>query len=99
MGATPAAGADLAERLLATRPDVVFNALHGTPGEDGTVQGLMDLLGLKYTHSGVSHFCGRDRQGADEAASGAGRDPHARRPCGGEREPARGQTRCRGPMF
>ena len=34
-------------------PDVVFNALHGTPGEDGTVQGLMDLMGLKYTHSGV----------------------------------------------
>ncbi|MBS3960304.1 MAG: D-alanine--D-alanine ligase [Sandarakinorhabdus sp.] len=54
MGAAPAAGADLAERLLATRPDVVFNALHGTPGEDGSVQGLMDLLGLKYTHSGVA---------------------------------------------
>jgi len=54
MGATPAAGADLAVRLLATRPDVVFNALHGTPGEDGTVQGLMDLLGLRYTHSGVA---------------------------------------------
>ena len=54
MGETRAAGADLAERLLATRPDVVFNALHGTPGEDGTVQGLMDLLGLCYTHSGVA---------------------------------------------
>lgn len=54
MGATPAAGADLAERLVATQPDVVFNALHGTPGEDGTVQGLMDLLGLRYTHSGVA---------------------------------------------
>jgi D-alanine-D-alanine ligase len=54
MGATAAAGADLAQRLLATRPDVVFNALHGTPGEDGTVQGLMDLLGLAYTHSGVT---------------------------------------------
>lgn len=54
MGATPAAGATLADRLLATRPDVVFNALHGTPGEDGRVQGLMDLLGLAYTHSGVT---------------------------------------------
>jgi len=31
----------------------VFNALHGTPGEDGTVQGMMDLMGLKYTHSGL----------------------------------------------
>jgi D-alanine-D-alanine ligase len=39
--------------LDGVRPDVVFNALHGTPGEDGTVQGLMDLMGLRYTHSGV----------------------------------------------
>jgi D-alanine-D-alanine ligase len=54
MGATPTDGADLAKRLLETRPEVVFNALHGTPGEDGTVQGLMDLLGLRYTHSGVA---------------------------------------------
>ena len=54
MGATAADGATLAARLLATKPDVVFNALHGTPGEDGTVQGLMDLMGLKYTHSGVT---------------------------------------------
>jgi D-alanine-D-alanine ligase len=54
MGASPADGATLADRLLATRPDIVFNALHGTPGEDGTVQGLLDLLGLAYTHSGVT---------------------------------------------
>jgi D-alanine-D-alanine ligase len=33
---------------------VVFNALHGTPGEDGTVQGMMDLMGLTYTHSGLA---------------------------------------------
>jgi D-alanine-D-alanine ligase len=46
-------GRDVAERLRATAPDVVFNALHGTPGEDGTVQGMMDLMGLRYTHSGV----------------------------------------------
>src|SRR4051812_49838095 len=46
-------GRDVAERLLDARPDVVFNALHGTPGEDGTVQGMMDLMGLKYTHSGL----------------------------------------------
>jgi D-alanine-D-alanine ligase len=44
---------DVAQRLAETAPDVVFNALHGTPGEDGTVQGLMDLMGLKYTHSGL----------------------------------------------
>jgi D-alanine-D-alanine ligase len=46
-------GRDVAQRLAETKPDVVFNALHGTPGEDGTVQGLMDLMGLRYTHSGV----------------------------------------------
>jgi D-alanine-D-alanine ligase len=44
---------DVAARLSALKPDVVFNALHGTPGEDGTVQGMMDLMGLKYTHSGL----------------------------------------------
>ncbi len=46
-------GRDVAQRLAEAAPDVVFNALHGTPGEDGTVQGLMDLMGLKYTHSGL----------------------------------------------
>ena len=44
---------DVAQRLADLKPDVVFNALHGTPGEDGTVQGMMDLMGLKYTHSGL----------------------------------------------
>src|SRR3954453_16161730 len=44
---------DVARRLADLKPDVIFNALHGTPGEDGTVQGLMDLMGLKYTHSGL----------------------------------------------
>jgi D-alanine-D-alanine ligase len=44
---------DVARRLAELKPGVVFNALHGTPGEDGTVQGMMDLMGLKYTHSGL----------------------------------------------
>jgi D-alanine-D-alanine ligase len=44
---------DVARALAEAKPDVVFNALHGTPGEDGTVQGLMDLMGLRYTHSGL----------------------------------------------
>src|SRR3546814_4290176 len=44
---------DVAQRLAAAKPDVVFNALHGVPGEDGTVQGMLDLMGLKYTHSGL----------------------------------------------
>jgi D-alanine-D-alanine ligase len=44
---------DVARRLAELKPDIVFNALHGTPGEDGSVQGMMDLMGLKYTHSGL----------------------------------------------
>ena len=39
--------------LAGIRPDVVFNALHGTPGEDGTVQGMLDLMQIPYTHSGL----------------------------------------------
>ena len=46
-------GRDVAARLTELKPDVVFNALHGTPGEDGTVQGMMDLMDLRYTHSGL----------------------------------------------
>lgn len=38
---------------LTPPPDVIFNALHGRCGEDGTVQGLLELLGARYTHSGV----------------------------------------------
>jgi D-alanine-D-alanine ligase len=45
---------DVARRLGELKPDIVFNALHGTPGEDGTVQGMMDLMGLTYTHSGLA---------------------------------------------
>lgn len=44
---------NIASVLAGVRPDIVFNALHGTPGEDGTVQGLMDLMGIRYTHSGL----------------------------------------------
>ena len=45
---------DVALRLHEAKPDVVFNALHGTPGEDGTIQGMLDLMGIKYTHSGLA---------------------------------------------
>ena len=43
----------VAARLAAVKPDVVFNALHGPVGEDGTIQGLLNILGIPYTHSGV----------------------------------------------
>lgn len=47
-------GRDVATKLTEARPDLVFNALHGTPGEDGSVQGMLDLMGLRYTHSGLA---------------------------------------------
>ncbi|PVH29911.1 D-alanine--D-alanine ligase [Pararhodobacter oceanensis] len=47
------AARDLAQRLAELRPDVAFNALHGPFGEDGCVQGLLEWLGIPYTHSGV----------------------------------------------
>lgn len=51
--ATRALARQLAESFGGAGPDVVFNALHGNWGEDGCVQGLLEILGLPYTHSGV----------------------------------------------
>jgi D-alanine-D-alanine ligase len=47
-------GADLVARLKAERPDVAFIALHGPGGEDGTVQELLEILGIPYTGPGVA---------------------------------------------
>src|ERR1700743_456669 len=44
---------DLAAQLNTAKPDVVFNALHGRWGEDGCVQGLLEILRIPYTHSGA----------------------------------------------
>jgi D-alanine-D-alanine ligase len=47
------AGRDLAQVLTQLKPDVCFNALHGAWGEDGCVQGVLETLGVPYTHCGV----------------------------------------------
>ncbi len=58
---------------LTPKPDVVFNALHGRWGEDGCVAGLLELLGLTYTHSGVlASALAMDKQMAKQIAAGAG---------------------------
>jgi D-alanine-D-alanine ligase len=44
---------DIATVLSDLRPDVALNVLHGRPGEDGTLQGVLEILGIPYTHSGV----------------------------------------------
>jgi D-alanine-D-alanine ligase len=67
------AGPDLAARLAELKPDVAFNALHGRWGEDGCVQGLLEWLGIPYTHSGVlASALAMDKQRAKEIFSAAG---------------------------
>jgi len=55
------------------RPDAVFNALHGRFGEDGAIQGVLDWLGIPYTHSGVrASALAMDKQAAKTAFAAAG---------------------------
>ena len=66
-------GRDLAQALAALRPDVAFNALHGRFGEDGVVQGILEMLQIPYTHSGVlasALAMQKDRAKAVMAAAG-----------------------------
>ena len=69
-------GADLGAviaALQAARPDAVFNALHGRFGEDGCIQGVLDWLGLPYTHSGLrASALAMDKAAAKAAFAAAG---------------------------
>jgi D-alanine-D-alanine ligase len=67
------AGRDLADQLKEARPDAVFNALHGQWGEDGCVQGLLEVMGVPYTHSGVlASALAMDKQRTKLVLKGAG---------------------------
>lgn len=69
----PDCGDAVVRRLREAAPDVVFNALHGRWGEDGSVQGLLDWLGLPYTHSGVlASALAMDKTRAKQAFRAAG---------------------------
>ena len=46
-------GRDIAQVLTDLKPDVALNVLHGRPGEDGTLQGILEIIGIPYSHSGV----------------------------------------------
>ena len=46
-------GRDIASVLQTLRPDAALNVLHGRPGEDGTLQGILEIVGIPYSHSGV----------------------------------------------
>lgn len=66
-------GRDLSAVLSALKPDVCFNALHGRFGEDGIVQGILEMLAIPYTHSGVlasALAMQKDRAKAVMAAAG-----------------------------
>ncbi len=67
------AGRDLAAVLVAERPDAVLNCLHGRWGEDGCVQGLLEWLGIPYSHSGVlSSALAMDKQRTKDVYRAAG---------------------------
>jgi D-alanine-D-alanine ligase len=66
-------GRDVAAVLAELRPDVVFNALHGPFGEDGTIQGILEYLEIPYTHSGVlASALAMDKAQAKHVAKAAG---------------------------
>jgi D-alanine-D-alanine ligase len=59
--------------IAASRPDVVFNALHGRFGEDGAIQGVLDWMGIPYTHSGLrASAVAMDKAAAKAAFAAAG---------------------------
>lgn len=67
------AGEDLCMRLSEAQPDVVFNALHGRFGEDGCAQGILEWMGLPYTHSGVlASALAMDKEKSKEVYARAG---------------------------
>ncbi len=64
---------DVAEVLARLKPDVAFNVLHGRPGEDGTMQGILEILRIPYTHSGVlASALAMDKPAAKVAMAAAG---------------------------
>ena len=70
-------GADLVDRLIAERPDVAFVALHGRGGEDGTVQELLELVGVPYTASRPGRLHPLHGQGRGQARAARRRHPDA----------------------
>ena len=77
---------------LTPKPDAVFNALHGRFGEDGAIQGVLDWLGIPYTHSGVrASALAMDKQAAKALFVSAGL-PVAQWPDGVDRGPGGGRS-------
>src|SRR3954467_4802062 len=68
-----AVGGGVGAVLAELKPDVAFNALHGPFGEDGTIQGILEYLGIPYSHSGVlASALAMNKQQAKRVARAAG---------------------------
>src|SRR5262249_51797854 len=68
-------GRDIAAVLTTVKPDLALNMLHGRPGEDGTLQGVLEILAIPYSHSGVVASPAMEKDVAKDlfrAADGAG---------------------------
>ena len=83
---------DIASVLAATAPDVVLNVLHGRPGEDGTIQGILEIMQIPYSHSGVlASALAMEKDHAKTALSAGGRAGSSRvrgvAICGGQVAP------------
>ena len=66
-------GHDITDRLSLARPDIAFNALHGPFGEDGAIQGVLEIMQIPYTHSGVAAAAlAMDKHKAKQIAAAAG---------------------------
>lgn len=64
---------NITEVLARLKPDIAFNVLHGHPGEDGTIQGVLEVLEIPYTHSGVlASALAMNKQVAKEVMKAAG---------------------------
>ena len=71
---------EVAANLRELKPDVALNVLHGRPGEDGTLQGLLEILGIPYSHSGVlASALGMQKDIAKTVLKAAGRAGAGRR--------------------
>ena len=92
------AGRDLAEQLERVKPEVCFNALHGRWGEDGCVQGLLELLRHPLHALRRAGLGARHAQGARQGRDARRRHPGGRRQGGAPRARRPGRTCCRGPM-
>ena len=72
-------GPELVTQLLEAQPDAAFIALHGSDGEDGTVQGLLEAIGIPYTGSGPAACMRCTDKALGEVPDARGWHPHARR--------------------